>query len=74
MKTTNYFFYLLISFMIINCTSKEDKLTVEVYETSASGNNLTKLEDFSSDENQENTVLVKLLPAQKRQTITGFGG
>ena len=60
--------------MILSCNSKEDKLEVEVYETSASGNNLTKLDDFSTIETQENAIQIKLLPAQKRQTITGFGG
>ncbi len=73
MKTTKYFLYLLLSFMIISCNSKEDKLVVEVYETSASGNNLTKLEIFLRMKIKKN-ILVKLLPAQKRQTITGFGG
>ena len=60
--------------MILSCNSKEDKLEVEVYETSASGNNLTKLDDFSTIDTQENAIQIKLLPAQKRQTITGFGG
>ena len=60
--------------MILSCQPKPEQLRVEVYETSASGNSLTKLERFSSDENQEEIIQVKLLPAQKRQTITGFGG
>ncbi|WP_091892609.1 glycoside hydrolase family 30 beta sandwich domain-containing protein [Polaribacter sp. KT25b] len=60
--------------MILSCQNNQDKLNVEVYETSASGNNLTKLEGFSSDENQKETIKVKLLPTKKRQTITGFGG
>lgn len=74
MKKTNYFLYTLLSFMILSCQPKPEQLRVEVYETSASGNSLTKLERFSSDENQEEIIQVKLLPAQKRQTITGFGG
>ncbi|MBU3010681.1 glycosyl hydrolase family 30 [Polaribacter vadi] len=60
--------------MILSCQPKQEQLRVDVYETSASGNSLTKLDDFSSDENQKETIKVKLFPAQKRQTITGFGG
>jgi glucosylceramidase len=60
--------------MIVSCAPKQEQLVVEVYETSANGNNLVKLENFSSDENTEETIQVTLLPALKRQTITGFGG
>ncbi|MGK0447396.1 MAG: glucosylceramidase, partial [Polaribacter sp.] len=74
MKKIKYFLYLLLLFMIFSCEIKEDKLLVEVYETSASGNNLTKLDDFSSNESKQAAIKIKLLPAQKRQTITGFGG
>ena len=74
MNSNKHFFYLFLSFMIISCEPKQEVLVVEVYETSANGNNLTKLENFSSDENQENTIQIKLLPEQKRQKITGFGG
>ncbi|WP_439131316.1 glycoside hydrolase family 30 protein [Polaribacter sp.] len=74
MKQTNYLSYIFLSFMIISCLPKEAELVVEVYETSASGNNLTKLESFSADENAASTVKVTLIPDQKKQTITGFGG
>ena len=74
MKSTNFLFYLFLSFMIVSCAPKQEQLVVEVYETSANGNNLVKLENFSSDENTEETIQVTLLPALKRQTITGFGG
>jgi glucosylceramidase len=74
MKAINYFFIIFLVFMIMSCSKKQEKLEVEVYETSASGNNLTKLDDFSPNETQEDIVQIKLLPAQKRQIITGFGG
>ena len=74
MKLTNYLFYSFLLIMMISCATKEDQLVVEVYETSASGNNLTKLENFSSDNNKVETIQIKLLPNQKKQTITGFGG
>jgi glucosylceramidase len=74
MKSIKYFFYTFLAFMMLSCNTQNNKLVVEVYETSANGNNLTKLENFSSDEIQENTIQIKLLPGQKRQKITGFGG
>ncbi len=60
--------------MIISCTPKEEQLVIDIYETSASGNNLTKINNYSSDKNQDQSVQVTLLPNQKKQTITGFGG
>jgi glucosylceramidase len=71
MQTSKYYIYLLIFFMMYNCSEKQEKLQVEVYETSASGNQLTKLSDFDI---AENVVLIKLNPEQKFQTISGFGG
>ena len=56
---------------MINCTNKQDQLEVEVYETSANGNKLTKISTFSAD---KNASTIALNPAQKFQTITGFGG
>ena len=46
-------------------------LKVEVYETSASGNKLTKITEFSNNKS-ENTITI--LPTEEFQTITGFGG
>ena len=74
MRSTKYFFYTLLAFMIVSCNVQKENLVVEVYETSVNGNNLKKLNDFSSNENEENMIEIKLLPEQKRQTITGFGG
>ena len=58
----------------MSCTSekKESKsLNVEVYETSESGNKLTRITAFSK---VDSSAVIKLLPEQKFQTITGFGG
>jgi glucosylceramidase len=60
--------------MTMSCTKDIVQLSVEVYETSADGNNLTKLEDFSASVNQEEIIQINLFPEQKRQTISGFGG
>ena len=56
---------------MINCKSKKYALDVAVYETSAAGNALTKVDKFSSD---KNLVKVTINPNEKFQTITGFGG
>ncbi len=57
--------------MLNACTSPEQKLAVEAFETSASGNKLQPITESPAD---TATVTIKLLPDQKFQTITGFGG
>ena len=74
MKIFKYIFYSFISFMILSCDIQEEKLVVEVYETSKSGNKLTKLEDYSVEVNSDLLSKVVLKPTEERQTITGFGG
>jgi glucosylceramidase len=49
----------------------DKKLKTEVYETSASGNKLQLMTEVPVG---DKTVVIKLLPDQKFQTITGFGG
>lgn len=56
---------------MINCASKKNTLTLEVYETSESGNALTKVTDFSTT---TNLVRIDINPNEKFQTITGIGG
>jgi glucosylceramidase len=48
-----FIFYLSIFIMLIlfACSSKQNKLSVEVYETSESGNKLTKISKFIVTEN-----------------------
>lgn len=59
-----------MAFTLNSCKATKD-LEVEVYETSAQGNSLKKLTEFSKS---ENPVLITLNPEEKFQTITGFGG
>lgn len=59
-----------ILFLMTNCKSTKE-INFEVYETSESGNALTKLETFSTP---ESVVSVEVNPDEKFQTITGFGG
>ena len=60
----------IIALALNSCKATKD-LQVEVYETSAQGNSLKKITEFSKS---ENTVLITLNPEEKFQTITGFGG
>lgn len=53
-----------------SCKENKD-LSVEIYETSAQGNALTKIEPVSDE---ANAIVIKLNPDEKFQTITGFGG
>ena len=55
----------------MNCNEESSELNVEVYETSASGNKLTKISNFSVSDNQ---LEITLNPDKTHQIITGFGG
>ena len=74
MNVKKYILFIGTSFMIASCEIKQEVLIVDVYETSASGNNLKKLTDFSFKENQGSLINITLSPSKKRQKITGFGG
>lgn len=63
-------FILSIVAMLSACNS-EKNLNVEVYETSADGNKLQQITEFSAG---EESASIKLMPEEKFQTITGFGG
>jgi glucosylceramidase len=61
---------LLITFFMASCSDTKE-LEIEVYETSEAGNSLTKITQFSEN---ENTVIININPEETFQTITGFGG
>jgi len=69
MKLNIYFSFFFL--LIISCGQKNNNLVVKVYETSESGNKLTKISKFII---AKNTATIKLNLKEKRQTITGFGG
>ena len=74
-KSKTYCFkFLIITFIMTvvlqSCGTTKD-LELEVYETSASGNSLKKISEFSLN---ENPIVITLNPNEKFQTITGFGG
>lgn len=57
--------------MICNACEKAEPLKVTVYETAANGNQLTEITAFFQ---ADVSTTVKLIPEEKFQTITGFGG
>lgn len=65
---------ILLTFLIltmVNCDKKNDALEIEVYETSADGNSLEKITEFSKT---DSLLIITLNPEARYQTITGFGG
>lgn len=71
MEIFKYNVCILLVFTIMSCTKKQEPLVVEVYETSASGNQLTKIVEVHSGETVDT---IQLLPEKTYQKITGIGG
>ncbi|MEC3906255.1 glycoside hydrolase family 30 protein [Tamlana sp. 2201CG12-4] len=58
--------------LLAGCNKKTDnKMSFEVFETSAKGNKLSKLTEFQKTDEK---VSITLVPEQTFQTIIGFGG
>jgi glucosylceramidase len=57
--------------MLMGSCIQEKSWDVEIFETSESGNQLTRITEFPAAVSQAEIIL---LPEQKFQTITGFGG
>ncbi len=62
---------IVLILMISSCQMKSDKLKIEVFETSKAGHQLKERTDFDVT---KDAVNIKILPENKYQTITGFGG
>ncbi|GAB4156023.1 MAG: glycoside hydrolase family 30 protein [Winogradskyella sp.] len=58
----------------MSCNTQPEQLSVEIFETSASGNQLTPITPMVNDKEVDTLPIVRILPDQKYQTITGFGG
>lgn len=71
MKAFNFIINIFLMVILLACNDQHDKLSVEVYETSANGNNFQKITEFST---VTDAVNIQLLPDNRYQTITGFGG
>ena len=68
----NRIYILVLSIVLVmSACAKDQELNVEVFETSASGNKLTKITNFS---NSASKTTIKINPEKTYQTITGFGG
>jgi len=63
-------------FLIIamSCNQRPEEFNVEIFETSASGNKLTLVQPLDREEEVDLLPVVEILPDEKYQTITGFGG
>ena len=70
MKQIKLFVFSLL-IITMSCNKTKSNLQVEVFETSAKGNKLTKLSEFQK---ADSLVTIKLKPEDTFQTITGFGG
>lgn len=71
MIKNSFYLLTLLILVMVSCNEKEEQLTVEVYETSASGNQLKRITEFPE---VRNPIQIKLNPNEQFQTITGFGG
>ena len=71
MKLFKKYWFPLSVILMLNACTPVNPLEVEVYETSATGNKLTKITAFPSN---AASATIKLLPEEQFQTITGFGG
>jgi glucosylceramidase len=71
MKTRYGYFLLLMTAMSLGSCSEKKLLELEVYETSAQGNQLSRVEAAPG---AGDAIAVQLFPEQKFQEITGFGG
>ena len=70
----NTFLIILVSLLMSACT-KEEKLQLEVFETSRSGNKLAKINASASTEmGADRLVQIQLNPSKTFQTLVGFGG
>ena len=63
--------YCILTMIMLSCNENKSNLEAKVYETSASGNQLTLVGNF---EDKEPEVRIKLDSSKHFQTITGIGG
>ncbi len=63
--------FILIILIIMSACNTDGELIVDVFETSASGNKLTKLTNYNSESPE---TVITIIPNEEYQTITGFGG
>jgi glucosylceramidase len=64
-------FFICLYWMVMNSCTQMEKLNASLYETSASGNRLTAIHEFSIS---GEPATIHIYPKTKYQKITGFGG
>jgi len=74
MKSIFYFIHFILLLMLTSSCQKAAPLEIEVFETSAGGNKLSKIVDFSSINPPAKTAKIAVNVNERYQTITGFGG
>jgi len=70
-KHVSYLAVVLLIKLSMSSCSNSKMMEIDVFETSESGNKLQRITEFPIAENK---VEVTILPQEKFQTITGFGG
>jgi glucosylceramidase len=71
MKSQYFYVVSIILVVILNSCKNDNVMSTEIFETSAEGNKMTKIE-LSNIEKVD--VAINILPENKFQTITGIGG
>ncbi|MBT8231770.1 MAG: glycoside hydrolase family 30 protein [Saprospiraceae bacterium] len=71
MNQTKYLILTILFCTMISCNEKQPTLNIEAYETSASGDKLKPITEFPTGKTEN---VIKILPEEKFQTMTGFGG
>jgi len=69
MSKTGLYLFASLMILLMSCNNRQNKLTVEVYETSADGNKLKPLTEFPSG---EDVVSIEVVPENKFQAIPEF--
>ncbi len=69
--SSKYVPFPLLNFLIGGCNPDMNALDCQIYETSAQGHMLTRIQ---STEEATNVPVINLIPEEEYQTITGFGG
>jgi glucosylceramidase len=65
-----YFCYLIVGLSMVSCKNPKP-LSIQIFETSAAGNQLAEVKPLSAS---QNPIIISLDPELKFQKITGFGG
>jgi glucosylceramidase len=64
-------FVILLFSGFMGCSTMNDDISIQIFETSKSGNQLTELFEFQETKNR---VEITIKPDERYQEITGFGG